>query len=143
MAAVPPPVDLNLQTVLDRSPEGEPDSLNHDVHHEHHQVRTGLQRSALIKCSQDKQQNVDQYEANSLDEDCRTWNQYPSVLANPAGKSTSAIQIMHRMCVATLRRRIDAMDTPYNVPKSRSLTAEEKLGVASRSEPSRRLLICS
>lgn len=55
-----------LQTALDGTPESEPDRLNDDVRGEHQQVRTGLQQSALVERCQSKQQNVDQYEANSL-----------------------------------------------------------------------------
>jgi hypothetical protein len=51
-------------------------------------------------------------------------NQYPSVLLRPAGNRTSVMQIMYRMRAATSRRCIDAIETPYNAPKSRRWAAE-------------------
>ena len=43
------------------------------------------------------------------------------------------MQIMYRMCAATSRWRIDAIETPYNVPKSRSWGSGKELGVASHA----------
>ena len=107
---------------LDGTSKPEPDSLNNDVSHERRHVgacrpatpRTNARRMAVIN-----PRHI------VCDEDCRKLSQYPSVLASPAGSTTSTMQIMYRICAAThpaseLPRAPGRKDSPA----SRSWTAD-------------------